>query len=1159
MVKDCSTLRNNPSDRMGYGELTCDKIFTVSAAFFLVSHLNCIQNGMVSTPARIFRKFAALLAAAAFLLFPLMVLPPAVKGARALNSVPPVGQFPEDLRFEHLTAREGLSQSAVYFVYQDRQGFLWLGTQDGLHRYDGYHFTVFLHDPDNPNSLSNNAVLCMLEDSQGMFWLGTWGGGLNRYDPKTGIFTRYQHDPNNPDSLQSSTVSALYEDHAGRLWAGTMGGGLNLVDRQNGRFIPYTAEMEDPNALSSDYIGSILEDASGMLWLGTGGLGAEGYGLNRFDPQTGSAVRYLYQPNDPATLSSNTISAIVRDPQGYLWVATGGYGLQGRGLNRFDPKTGQVVRFIHDSVNPGSLSSNNLMSLYLDPAGTLWIGTWGGGLDRLDIHADQPHFIHYRYDPYDPFSINANTIWSVFQDRSGILWVGSALGGLNKINPAVQRFHLYRNNPGRLYSIAGNAVGPLLEDRRGGLWVGTRGFGLERLDRSTGIFTHFPANPDDPLRQQENTYQGLLEDHTGDIWAATMSGLANLDQVTGAFTYYSHDPQDPTSLSDDLVNAVVEDSRHRLWVGTQNGLDLFDRQNQRFVHIDLPENPVPVLDLAIDHQGQLWMGTWGKGLFRVDLASLMGNTVRYVRYNSDPGIPDSLGDDIVWDIYEDSAMRIWLVTGRGLDHLDADSQKFTHYSSEDGLMSNSPACIVEDRQDILWISTNQGLSRFDRTQAQFRTFDARDGLQGDAFYARSCLRTKDGTLFFGGAGGLSSFDPEKILDNPFPPPVVVTGFRIFNNPAELDLSGRTPIRLSYQQDFITFEFVALDYHIPEKNRYRYKLEGFDSDWIRADLGRYASYTNLPGGDYVFHVRGSNNDGVWNTEEAAIPIHVETPFWETWWFRSGMMASLVLVIALGVRAYLINIRVQNRRLETLVEQRTVRLRQTNERLQQEIEQREKVEAALAQKAADEAVAVERSRLARELHDAVTQTLFSASLIAEVLPDLWNIDAGEALRSTDELRQLTRGALAEMRALLLELRPAALVQARYEDLLRQLTEAVMGRARLPVSLTVEGSRKLPPEVQVALYRIAQEALNNIVKYAKAGQVCIELHMSTLGLLLSIQDNGVGFDPSTVKPTSMGLRIMNERAEGIGADLTVTTAPGKGTIIEVTWNDPDTKELV
>jgi len=243
----------------------------------------------------------------------------------------------------------------------------------------------------------------------------------------------------------------------------------------------------------------------------------------------------------------------------------------------------------------------------------------------------------------------------------------------------------------------------------------------------------------------------------------------------------------------------------------------------------------------------------------------------------------------------------------------------------------------------------------------------------------------------------------------------------------------------------------------------------------------------------------------------------------------------------------------------VEHRKTVLRQTNERLQQEIEQREKVEATLAQKAAEEAVAAERSRLARDLHDAVTQTLFSASLTAEVLPDLWQMDPGEARKTTEELRQLTRGALAEMRTLLLELRPAALTQARYEDLLRQLTEAVMGRARLLVKLHVTGQRSLTPEVQVALYRIAQETLNNIVKYAKATQVCIDLQMSPAGLLLSIQDNGAGFDPALVRPTSLGMRIMRERAEGIGADLVVTSAPGRGTLVEVAWNDPNIKELV
>ena len=913
-----------------------------------------------------------------------------------------------------------------------------------------------------------------------------------------------------------------------------------------------------PDSLISDYISTILADPSGDLWIGTGGYGNEGGGLDRFNPQTGKTLHYQFIPSDPNTLSSNTISALALDANGFLWVATGGYDLEGRGLNRLDTRSGQVTRFQHDEEDPTSVSSNDLMALMLDKAGTLWIGTWGGGLDRVDRSSSPPRFLHYQHDPYDPYSLGGNNVWSAFQDRTGILWFGSTVGGLNKINPLAQRFHLYRNNPGQPLSLNGNAIGPMLEDAQGNVWVGTLGSGLDRFQPKDASFAHFVVWRDNPLHERANSYNALLEDRDGSIWAGTLAGLAQFDPAIGSFVYYYHDPQDPDSLSSDQVSDLAEDADGRLWLSTQNGLDWFDRQNKRFIHMDIPEAG-PGTAIYLDRSKNLWFGTQGKGLFRLDLATVSGSSVEYTWYHNNPDVSESLGDNTILFITMDKMEDLWLATGHGLDRLDAKTQAFQHYRMEDGLVSNNVYCILADDQYRLWVSTNAGISRFDPLQEKFRTFDMRDGLQGREFRPRSCLRTRDGTMYFGGVSGLSAFKPQEIQDNPFPPPVAITGFRIYNEPALVDFSGNTPIRLSYQQDFITFEFVALDYHIPQKNQLLYKLEGIDKDWVKADIGRYASYTNLPGGNYVFRLRGSNNDGVWNEAAVAIPIFVASPFWEEGWFRASVGLVLALIIALGVSAYLENVRMQNRRLEELVQQRTTTLRQTNERLHQEIVQREKVEAALAHKAAEDAVAVERSRLARDLHDAVTQTLFSASLTAEVLPDLWKMNQDEARKSTEDLRQLTRGALAEMRTLLLELRPAALTQARYEDLLRQLTEAVVGRSRVPVELHVSGQRSLPPDVQVALYRIAQETLNNIVKYARASSVCVDLQMSPAGLLLSIRDNGAGFDPATVRPTSMGMRIMRERAEGIGADLTILSAAGKGTLVEVSWNEIKVKELV
>ena len=525
---------------------------------------------------------------------------------------------------------------------------------------------------------------------------------------------------------------------------------------------------------------------------------------------------------------------------------------------------------------------------------------------------------------------------------------------------------------------------------------------------------------------------------------------------------------------------------------------------------------------------------------------------RFVRFQHDPDDPTSLGGDGAWAIHEDRRGNLWVGTENGLDKLEPATGRFTHYREPDGLPNNSVVCIQEDSQGNLWLSTNNGLVRLNPILMRFRTYDVSHGLQSNEFDSGACLRSRNGELYFGGIAGFNVFRPGEIRENPAPPPVVITGFRIFNQPAPIDLTGATPVDLSYQENFVAFDFAALDYHAPKKNHYAYQLEGFDTEWQDAGTRRYAAYTNLPGGRYVFHVRGSNSDGVWNEAGVSIPLTVAPPIWETVWFRSIVIVLAAMLLVGGYWWRVSSIRAQNLRLEHKVTLQTAALRR-------EIEQRKQAEAALAQTAANEAVVAERTRLARELHDAVTQTLFSASLIAEVLPELYATDVAEGQRSSDELRQLTRGALAEMRTLLLELRPSAVTKAQLTDLVRQLIEATTGRGRVPVQFNTEGQRNLPDDVKVAFYRIAQEALNNVVKYAKAKQVIVDLRQQPMGVRLTIGDDGLGFDPEAVGPGHHGQRIMRERAETIGARLAVHSEVGHGTLITLTWRDPAWSEPV
>lgn len=1086
----------------------------------------------------------------------LALLPGAAAGQDIQPDVLPPFAPPSPLRFERLSLEDGLSQNSVLAMLQDSQGFIWFGTQDGLNRFDGYNFTVYKNDPDDANSLSLNSVISLHEDDSGALWVGTWGGGLNYFDVRSKLWTRYRHDADDPASLCGDVIADLFEDSRGLLWIATNDGGLCALDRATRTFTRYRHDPQNQASIASDAVSTIYEDADGALWIGTGGFGIPGAGLARLDPATGAFTHFRHDPDDPTSVSSDTIAAIVEDRSGDLWVAAGGFSLAGAGLNRLDRTTGEFTRFRHDANDPTSLASDDVVALYRDRAGALWVGTWGSGVDRLEEDDQGVRFVHHRHDPYRQSSISADIVWSILEDRSGVYWFGTINGGLSKVNPQVQQFNLYRHHPDDDNSLGFDVVGAFYEDRAGGLWIGLWGGGLDYFDRATGEFTHYRHDPDDPDSLRNATISALYEDEDGALWIASLGGLHRLDRSTGKFSVLTHDPANPDSLVSDSVYRLLPAGDGRIWVGTLGGLDLFDPSTGRFTHFvhdpadvqSVPDNQITELYQA--PSGVLWVGTWHGGLAYLDPDAWAQGDARFVRYQHNPDDPASLSDNSVWAIHQDRAGALWVGTQAGLNRLDPRSRTFTRYREKEGLPNNAVLCIEEDRRGYLWIATNNGMAHFNTVLPSFRIFDERDGLQSSEFNSGACLRSRNGEMYFGGVHGFNVFQPDTVQRNPAPPPVVITNFSIFNQPAAVDLTGETPIDLSYRESFIAFEFAALDYHAPQKNRYTYKLEGFDAGWVDAGDRRYASYTNLPGGDYLFRVRGSNNDGLWNEAGVAIPLRVTPPVWETFWFRGIAVFMLLALVASGVGWRVHNIRVQNRWLARKVDEQTAELRR-------QIAQREQAEAALAQKAADEAVVAERTRLARDLHDAVTQTLFSASLTAEVLPELWETDTEQGRRTTEELRQLTRSALAEMRTLLLELRPSAVVQARLEDLVRQLTEATVSRTRAAVQVKVEGQRPLPDDVKIALYRIAQESLNNIAKYAKASNIHVDLRQQPAGVRLTISDDGIGFDPDTVGAGHFGQKIMRERAESIGARLTVQSEVGHGTVVMVTWNDPEWQE--
>jgi signal transduction histidine kinase/ligand-binding sensor domain-containing protein/CheY-like chemotaxis protein len=827
--------------------------------------------------------------------------------------------------FKHLAAEQGLSNSAVLAVFQDHLGFLWFGTEDGLNRYDGYKFTVYRSESDNPTSLSNSFITALAEDKDGRLWAGTYGGGLNHLDRHNDTFVRFRNNPKDPDSLSNNQIRSLYVDHQGVLWIGTEGGGLERFDASTKKFLHYRHSDHNLGSLSSNVVYSLYEDKANQLWIGTRS------GLDRLDPQTHQFVHYRHSDSDTNSLSDNRVHAIFEDRTGVLWIGTG------RGVNSLDPHSKHITRYINDPKNPQSLSFDQIHSIYEDSNGSLWIGTNGGGLNQLDRRTGK--FIRFQHDTADPKSISEDTIYTIFEDDSGVLWLGTNGGGINQYANKTEKFTHYQLN--KDHQSVGSQVHALFEDHQGWLWAGSLGGGMYRLNRSTEEKVYFHHDPRKPNSLSSDDVRTLLVDHKGQVWVGTSGGLERFDPSTGGFIHYRSNPKDPSSLSNDNVFSLLEDRKSNLWVGTNGGgLERYNPTTGTFVsyrHSESDPNSLGSDDVWAVHEdisGTLWIGT-SEGLNRLDPKT--GKFQRYV--HSDSNV-HSLGSNNILSLYADLVGNLWVGTGTGLNRCDLSIRKCKHYGVRSGLPNEMINAILPDNEGRLWISTNFGLTRLDPKSDKVRNFDADDGLQAAEFNAGAAFRSSRGELFFGGIQGFNAFYAEHIRENRKPPIIVLTDFKKFGNhvTSDVPIADLRELHLSYQDTVISFEFAALDYVAPNKNTYAYKLVGFDQDWVHAGNQRELKYTNLDPGNYTLLARAANSDGVWNNSGIRLAITITPPWWKT---TLAYLVYIFLLIGAGIafenyrtdKQQLQNQKQLNSQLEDKVQERTLELKQSNLQLQE----------------------------------------------------------------------------------------------------------------------------------------------------------------------------------------------------------------------------------
>ncbi len=1052
--------------------------------------------------------------------------PAAITGSQIPAETPPT---PEGaIHFDRITMADGLPGGVVHAILQDRQGFMWFGTSNGLARYDGYEFTVYHNDPDDPASLSHDLVLALSQTRNGELWIGT-GRGLDRFDPTTRTFTRYG---------VGYGVLALCEDELGVLWVGTTIGLTHLDPANPGPSAFFRAgDRDNPRKPSADWVNDIVRDREGQMWLGTGeGTEFSGInqGLDRYDQSSGTFIHYRNDPANPNSLSSGDVQAVFEDRQGGLWAGTLG------GLSRLDRSSETFARYQHDPSDPFSLGDDHVTAILEDTAGRLWVGT-AGGLEQLD--RSQNRFFHYRHSRTDAQSLSSDVVLALYEDRSGVVWIGTT-EGISRYDETASQFALYRNEPDSPFRLSDDAVQAVVADRRGMLWVGTRAGGLNRLDRGAGTVTVYRHDPADPASLSSDGVTALFEDRVGDMWVGTDNHwLERFDPQTESFVHYWY-------VTAAEPHAIAEDQAGDFWIGTANGLYRLNRTTQTAVHYRSTADPALSYNevTAVDalRSGWLVVGTNGGG---VNIWDPLKEQFHF--FGHDPADPNSLSHNAVYSFYEEPDRDVrWIGTWRGLDCVDTASGTTSHYTEKDGLPGNAVIGIVADRAGMLWLTTNRGLARFDPRAETFRTFDAGDGLPAGQFELLAVSRSNDGEILLGSSDGLVAFYPDRLPENPQPPPMVITTLSLFNEVIRRDLPPGEPVELSYKENFLSFEFAALDYTAPEKNSYAYMLEGVDPGWVEAGTRRRADYPDLRPGSYVFRVKGSNNAGVWNGEGVAAAITITPPFWGTSWFRGIVLFALAGIATGGYRLRVRSIERRSRELKRQVADRTAQLSEANILLETEIAERRRTEEALAQERASAAVTAERNRLARELHDSATQSLYAVTLYADAATRLLSSGQVEpATQNLHKLRSAAKEALGEMRMVIFELRPPILAEEGLAAALAARLEAVEGRAGLKTELHVEGYDRLPPNVEEGLYGSAVEALNNTLRHAQASCVSVSLHFAAEDITLEVADDGIGFDPASAhRSGGLGLKGMAERAEHMGGTLTVESKPGTGTRVRV-----------
>lgn len=1069
--------------------------------------------------------------------------------------------FPQiTFQFDHLDISDGLSQNDVTGITQDTTGFIWFATKFGLNRYDDYNIKVYKSAPGKENSISDNFINEIFTDSFGKIWIGTNSGGLNCLDASSGKIQVF--DQNTTGIKLAQNITAVTEDNYQNLWVGTFSSGLFKIDPERKSSYKYIIHGDVKSGSVTDNISILFVDSKNRIW-----IGSRGNGLVCFDEKTGGVKSFQSQNS---SLSNNFITAIAEDKSGNIWIGTS------NGLNKLEKDERNFIKYFSYRYNRNSIPSDIINTLLVDSNGELLIGTSGG---LAVLKSGKINRVSENY--LDPATISSSNIMSLFEDSAGIIWIGTKSGGVNKYNRFNSNFtSIVRTTAEN--SLSSNNIRSVITDKFGNVWIGTYATGLNFYNTKENNYYQFGlTGKESPLYNLKIT--AIVIDSNYDFWIGTDSrGLFKasfgLNQGKGfpkllSLKNYRHNSQDSTSLTFDYIKNIYLDSNDNLWIGTEYGLNFYNPGSDSFRRFitnpdrnnSLSDNRIQSRCILLDDQGYLWVGTWN-GLNRMKFFNrndIYNSGFENKRFFYDETDSTSVTDNRIISLIEDNNKTIWVGTYSGginkiINNPVSGKIEFEYYLTEKDRPNSIIYSIEKDNKNMLWLGTSDGLYRFNIEKKVFRLFDISDGLQSNKYNWGASYYSNNGKMYFGGFRGINVFNPDSVINDTFIPPVVITKFQVLDKEIfnDSELNKLKTVKLNYSDNSFSIEFSSLDYSAPLKNEYAYYLEGFEDNWIYSGKRRYVSYSNLEGGNYYFRVKATNNDGVWNETGTELKIVVVPPFWHTWSFRITVFLLLSLTVIFLVRLKL------NAGTKKNIQLRT------------DIENQKQIEAYLkdAKAKADESGRLKFEFLAQMSHEIrtpINSILSYASLLKEELVNELPGDLKDGFDIIDNSGQRlikTIDFILNVSQMQTGTYESKFTEFSLQEIISQIITELKQKSKdkgIELSFQDYSENYL---VVADRYTVSQMMLNlidNAIKYTEKGSVNILMKAEDDKIIVEIKDTGVGmseeflpklFDAFSQEESGylkkgeangLGLALVKRYSEVNDIKINVSSKKNKGTV--------------